>query len=1267
MALVRSEGGLLPADVLARISALDRDLGGLSSEDFHLVKGERLGEAIARSWARLQPAWESFSEQLEALPEGDHAVALTRKAWLLPLFSELGFGRLSAQAGLEVAGKKYPVFAEWHNSPIHFVGAKMPLDRRTPGAAGAATQSPHSLVQEFLNRSSAHLWGVVSNGLTLRLLRDNLALTRQAYIEFDLAGIFSDEAYEDFALLWMICHQSRVEATNPEECWLEQWVQAAGRDGTRAMDQLRVGVEEAIEALGQGFLEQAANVDLQEALRDGSLQSIGYYRELLRMVYRLLFLFVAEDRDALLLPDDGSAERRQARDRFTRFYGTKRIRQLASRRRGGRAHDLYEQLKLLTDWLHEDGEELLALPPLGSALWDPSTTSHLSGSRLGNEALLRAVRSLAFADDGRRPIDFRNLGAEELGSVYESLLELHPEIDRETAGFQLRSAAGNERKQTGSYYTPSSLTASLLETALDPVLEEAARSDDPEAAILSLTVCDPAAGSGHFLIAAANRIAKRLAAIREQDPEPPPEAVRTALREVVANCIYGVDANPMAVELCKVSLWLEALEPGRPLSFLDHHIVCGNSLLGAIPQLLAEGIPDAAFTAITGDDKSACTELRRRNKREGKGQTELDLFAEADGEQIAELAAKTAELERLGGDSLDAVHEQEARFRDLVSSPEHEQAKLMADLWCAAFVAPKKKGSKGLTQASLDALARSGPSSLDSDVVDDLAGAVEEYNFLHWHVAFPAIFGYEGGGFSAVLGNPPWDHTELKEKEYFAVRAPEIAKASSGAIRKRMIDALAEDDPELFGAFIAAKRHADGVSHFVRNSGKYPLCGSGRINTYAIFAEAMRSQIRADGRVGVIVPTGIATDDTTKHFFDEIASSGALVSLFDFENRRRIFEGVHASYRFSLLTVAGSARPPGSPAEFAFFMLSTDDLLDPERRFELTAEDIALLNPNTKTCPIFRTRRDAEITKAIYRRFPVLIEQRETDVNPWGISFRQGLYNMTSDSASFRTRQQLEELGWELDGNVFVLGAKRMLPLYEGKMFHHFTHRWGSAADDADAAESGQAHYPTARYWVDETDAEERGAEPLLIGYRNIARTVDERTVICDLLPKAGAGNSVILVKVDPPAIEHKLLLLGLLSSFAFDYCARNKVGGTNMTYNYFRQFPAPAPDDIPPATAAQIRSLVSALLAVDPEMAELLEVSPVTDRAEVQDLRAELDGIVLALYGVTRDEAEHILDSFPIVNRKDMEQHEELMTKRLVLQAFDRAAGSMPAVAEAG
>ncbi|MGE0309546.1 MAG: N-6 DNA methylase, partial [Acidimicrobiia bacterium] len=688
---VRSEGGLLPVDLLLRVSTVDPKLPGLSPAGYHLVEGERLNEAINRSWNRLVGAWSSFRDALANVPADERtATSVTRSRWLLVLFQELGYGQLQSAKSMEVDGKTYAISHSWGSVPIHLVGARVDLDRRSEGVVGAATMSPHGLVQEYLNRSDDHLWGFVSNGLRLRLLRDNAALTRQAYVEFDLQSMFDGQEYADFAVLWLLCHQSRVEGDQAAACVLEQWSAEAAKQGVRALDQLQGGVKLAIEALGSGFLAHPANAALRDDLKSGALDRQDYYRQLLRLVYRLLFLFVAEDRDLLLAPDATPT----ARDRYRQFYASSRIRELAQHRRGSPHGDLWSQLTIVFDGLsRSSGMPAIGLPALGSFLWSRFATPSLDRSAIANRHLLEAVLSLTSVAEGkvRRTVDYRNLGSEELGSIYESLLEMHPNLSVETKQFKLTTVAGNERKTTGSYYTPTSLITELLDSALDPVLAEAASQSDAEHAILDLKVLDPACGSGHFLIAAAHRIAKRLASVRTGDDEPSPEATRRALRDVVGHCLHGIDLNPMAVELCKVSLWMEAMEPGKPLSFLEHRIVRGNALLGATPALLESGVPDEAFKALTGDDKTIVTALKKRNKAALQGQTEFDFGGPA--MDVSELAKAVAAIDEGDDTSMDGIEAKARRWSALVDSPEYQAAVHAADTWCVAFVAPKRAGS----------------------------------------------------------------------------------------------------------------------------------------------------------------------------------------------------------------------------------------------------------------------------------------------------------------------------------------------------------------------------------------------------------------------------------------------------------------------------------------------------------------------------------------------------------------------------------------------
>lgn len=431
---VRSVGGMLPWDVLVQV-ADGRGVDGLAEADYHLPPGERLREAVSRSWTRLTGAWSALRPLLDS-PEG-RLTTETRERWLLPLFAELGYGRLQPARALEVDGTSYPVSHGWGPAPIHLLGAGVPIDRRSPGVSGAAGAAPHALVQELLNRADDHLWGFVSNGRVLRLLRDNVSLTRQAYVEFDLQAMFDGEQFSDFRLLWLLCQQSRVEvppavdsggqqrAGRPADCWLERWAQAGAQQGTRALESLRVGVEKALTALGTGFVAHPANTLLRKRLETGDLPNDELYRQLLRVVYRLLFLFVAEDRGVLLDP----AADAEARERYARFYSTARLRSLAESRRGTPHADLWAGLRMVMDRLGaDDGYPALGLPALGGGLWDIDGLADLGGAELSNRALLEAVRAVAFTVEGgvRRPVDYRNLGAEELGSVYESLLERTP-------------------------------------------------------------------------------------------------------------------------------------------------------------------------------------------------------------------------------------------------------------------------------------------------------------------------------------------------------------------------------------------------------------------------------------------------------------------------------------------------------------------------------------------------------------------------------------------------------------------------------------------------------------------------------------------------------------------------------------------------------------------------------------------------------------------------------------------------------------------------
>ncbi len=1298
---IHTEGALLPVDLLQQISENDKNLEGLNPESYHLAPGEKLNEAINRSWNRLSGLWGSFQAargrlgSTDPLGGGSAGTTLTRERWLLPLFQELGFGRLSTSKAVEIEGKSYPISHRWQNVPLHLVGCGIELDKRTPGAAGASRTSPHSLMQEYLNRSDDVQWGVISNGLGLRILRDNATLTRQAYIEFDLESMFDGEIYSDFVLLWLICHQSRFETTEKQtECLLEKWSKSAQESGTRALDDLRRGVEEAIVSFGQGFLQHPLNGELRSRLKNGDLSAQDYYRQLLRLVYRLIFLFAAEDRDLLLLPG-AAAETRQ---RFQNYYSTTRLRALAQRQRGSRHHDRYEALRLVMTLLGSDlGCPELAIPALGGFLFDAHSTADLNDAKLDNQALLSAVRSLAFITEGntRRAVDYRNLGPEELGSVYESLLELHPLLNTDAGTFQLTSAAGNERKTTGSYYTPSSLIQVLLDTALDPVIEDRLRGKQDAAqqeyALLELKVCDPASGSGHFLIAAAHRIAERLAEVRAGDNEPSPNETRRALRDVIRHCIYGVDINPMAVELCKVNLWLESLEPGKPLSFLDAHIKCGNSLVGVGPKMGINElvIPDEAFNPVTSDHKPTASLLKKRNKQEREGQESFFLTVSKSHEELDHwLLERTRVLEAMPEENATEVQAKAEAYRHVNESTEYQRQRQIADLWTAAFFWKiNETNGQNLenvapTHGQLRRL-RNGH-QIQKGLMEGIENLRKSEGFFHWQLEFAEVDAQSG--FDCVIGNPPWDMLQFNPQEFFALSEPDIANAQNTAQREKKIIRLKSYSPILYSEYLAAYHSIDASNKFVHESGRFPLTSYGKINLMALFAELSRKMNNDIGRSGLVLPTGIATDSYNQYFFSDLIDNDALVSLYDFENREKMFPSVDSRYKFCLMT---TSRKPVKHSDFVFFALNTEDLKQPIRKFSLTRNDITQINPNSKTLPIIRTRVDAELVRKLYKMAPVLVNNIEQK-DPWGFRGLLMFYMNT-------------------DSNLFLSApTDSSYPLYEAKMFWHFDHRWATlqdgGKDPTDADKENPRMVVNPRYWINKEHVERRldnWKRKWIMCYRAITNATNERSIIVSVLPRSGVGNNapVLLSRV----ANNKLLscLIANFNSIVFDYIARIKIGGVNLNIFIVEQLPVLSPDQYYPANidfiAPRVLELVYTAYDLKP-FAEDMEYHGDPYRWDEQRrtlLRAELDAYYARLYGLNRKQLRYILDpadltprelenildpweevadpldsagydarraasdfpgeTFRVLKDKEIRQYGEYRTRRLILEAWDR------------
>jgi SAM-dependent methyltransferase len=824
------------------------------------------------------------------------------------------------------------------------------------------------------------------------------------------------------------------------------------------------------------------------------LSGVEFFRQLVRLTFRLWVVLVAESRD-LLHPADTPAF---VRYRYANGYRLSRLLEAVP-------DDAWPATRAVCAGLGQPGGlPALGLPELGGFLWSSAACPDLDGAQLAPAVLASVVRSF----------ELTGVGGVELGAAYEELLEWHAVPDVAAGTVRLDTAAGHDRRTSGSYYTPASLVDLLVSSTVDPVLDEAADRPDPEAAILGLRIIDPACGAGNFLTAAARRVARRLAAVRGGD-----EAA--ALRDVVDRCVYGVDIDPVAVDLCRVALWLEA---GRLASF-DGRVVCADALTGDMP----------------------------------------------------------------------------------------------------------------------------GP-----------------------------------GVFDVVLGNPPWDRVRLEEREFFAVRAPEVA-ALSGAKRKAAIARLELDSPALWAEYVEARRRVEELSQFVRRSGRFPLCGRGLLNLFALFAERMRSMLAPTGRMGVIVPTGMVTDANSAGFIADVMARRQLVGVYDFTNTGRLFPGVHGRQRFALLMLTGVDRPCAEPVA-VFDAVAPGDVEDVARRVPFTADDVALMNPNTRTLPVLRSRRDAAILRGIYGRVPVLVR----DGNPWGVTFRQGHFNMTSDSHLFRIAAELRAMGAVRvsPGNVWQVGQARWLPLYEGKMAHLYDHRFGDFALRQGGGNGDMAALPDPpeewkrdpsyvvhpRYWVPEAETLRRGVDPCAVWVRRVTYSATERTVIVSALPPVAVGNSLQGVSTTVPG--GAAILLACMSSLVFDYVARQKMGGANLNLFAVGQLPVLAPEVFagrcpwgPGPLAEWITSRVLELVYTSADMSGFAAAhgyhgKPFRwDPARRAVLRAELDAAMFHLYGLDRDDVGYVLDSFRVLRAREEREAGTFRTRGLVLAHYDMMAAMRSAV----
>jgi hypothetical protein len=751
------EGALLSPDWLCRAAQLTA--GGQGESDYRIPKGLVLRDEIGRFWRIAQAHWHDFAAGRRA---GAEPNALAERFVRSLLSDCFGFTSILVAAPQVIAERGYPIgfSALGGRVPVVIAPAGIGLDTLAPAFGDAGRRrSAFGLAQEFLNAEERALWGIACDGVELRIVRDHASLTRPAWIEADLGRIFTEDRYADFAAVWLICHESRFGRPDQPvtECSLEAWRDSGREEGTRARDLLRQGVELALGALGEGFLNHPDNQSLRAALQNGTLSTKDYFNQLLRLVYRLIFMLTVEERG--LLHPEGTSD--AARSLYAAGYGLRRLRTRSVKRSAHDRHgDLWEGVKIVFRGL-ANGEPRLGLPAL-AGMFARTQCPAIDDSKLENRSLLLVMFRLSWLREasGLARVNWRDMGPEELGSVYESLLELTPEVRLGGRSFGFAQAEGGQhaRRATGSYYTPENLVRLLLDRTLNPIIESVVRANPerPADALLELAIVDPTCGSGHFLLAAARRLA---AAIARCDAQGTPTAAeyRHALRRVVSRCLFGVDLNPLAIELCKVSLWMEAVEPGRPLSFLDSHIQHGNALLGASPAWMEHGVPDAAWEPVDGDDKKTATALKKRNQRASDGQRVLDTLWPRPVEHTDQSVTRAvAELEANSDADAAAVEDKKSKWDGILDTTEYRRNKLVADAWCASFVWPKQPGELAdcAPTSELWRQLRDAQGEAPELAVKTTAELANQYHFFHWHLGFPQIFAR--GGFDVVLGNPPW-------------------------------------------------------------------------------------------------------------------------------------------------------------------------------------------------------------------------------------------------------------------------------------------------------------------------------------------------------------------------------------------------------------------------------------------------------------------------------------------------------------------------------
>ena len=1250
-ASIRIEGSLLLPDVLAKVAA--GEAPEQASSNYDILPGLKLRDEVLRYWTVGRALWTRF----EAGRTGPNAsavkVAFARD--LLTRVLDFGFDDdTKSRGGFQT------LWAKNGSVPIVISGeTNVDEIRSIPTTSGKPVRkTPSAWLQNLLNVNGAALWGIATDGMRLRLLRDNDSLTRPALIEIDLDKIFRENLHDEFTVFWLLCHHTRFGKGdgNPDDCTLERWRGLGNTEGVTARDRLRDGVELALYHLGTGFLEHPANSALRDRLlanvpiAHGSNEEGGskaevpatprlavqdFHKQLLRMVYRLIFLMTAEDRGVLLDPNATD----EAEALFRTGYSTDKLRERSRQRAAWDRHaDAYQGIRVLNR-AARTGEPRLGIPALGG-IFAADQCPDIDDLPILNQRFLQALYHLSWMQHAKSlvRINWRDMETEELGSVYESLLELTPAITENAQLFYFvrgegdptkdrEEARDNSRKLSGSYYTRDPLVQLLLDQALDPLVEQliSANPDNPEV-LLTLDVVDPACGSGHFLLGAARRIANSLAELRTLGSATESD-YRHAMRDVIAHCIYGVDRNPFAVELCRVALWLESVEPGRPLGFLSNHILHGDSLVGIVhPAMLKAGVPDAAFDALTDvDEKSVSSELKRWNKELRSGKAATGMLSEYAIPQ--EIVTAAEDLLAMPAETLDDIAAQAAAYDDLVKTDSWKRFKLAGEAYVSAFYTPKAgpvsiRDTNGIptTETVWSALREGAPTPTFTNVA-------KARGSFDWYLAFPQVF--EKGGFDLVLGNPPWETMSPDVKEFFSRYDGGIRFLAKEEQVARMNELLAlpgvqdEWDDYCRDLYVSA--------NFFKKSGRYTLfaegnLGKGDFNVYRMFVELALRITKPGGRAAQFVPENLYNGANAAAIRGHLFEACELQTLVGFENTGEIWFETDSRLKFCLYV----AKPKGQTEVFsaAFGVNSHEKLAALKARIPITipVSLVREFSPDAQAIAEVAHPSDIEISSKLYARFPKFGESKP----------------------DLPARKYARELDMGGDRDDFEDGAEG-LPVFEGRMIEAFDYRAKAyVSGRGRAAVWRELSFSAGDKMIGPQWRLAEEAIPDKIGNRwrryrlafcDVASPTNQRALMSAVVPpNVVCGHSAPTVELDGYAGPDMLILISAMNSVTIDYLAKKKVA-LHMSFTVLDSIPLPRKYDGSTLhrALAQRALLLSAagdemqdfwllnapLVGLNPEA-----TYPHDNTAWRRRLRTEIDVLVARdLFGLSKRELEYMLD----------------------------------------